>query len=196
MDKNKIIILVLAVIIIVLACGLFATMSTQHKFDTKLTIKGNSTLYEGDSINVKLTDLNGTAIVNQTVNVTITDKDNASYYYSVVTNGKGIGKLKLDKSVGNYTVNCTYAGNDIYAGNSTTKKITIEEEVVEAEPVSYSSSDSSYSSSSSSSSSSRYEYDMQGGLYDTQSGKYVGGQMDGLSKEEVQEYNEAIAEEN
>ena len=171
-------------------------MSTQHKIDTKLTIKSNSTLYEGDSIKVKLTDLNGTAIVNQTINITITDGDNACSYYSVVTNEKGVGKLKLDKDVGNYTVNCTYTGNDIYAGNNTTKKITIEEEVVEAEPVSYSSSDSSYSSSSSSSSSSRYEYDMEGGLYDTQTDKYVGGQMDGLSKEEVQEYNEAIANEN
>ena len=133
MDKNKIIILALVAIIVVLAIALFASMSADNKIDTKLTINCNSTLYKGDSISVKLTDLNGTPIVNQSINITIIDSDNASSYHSVVTNDEGVGEFKLDEEVGNYTINCIYNGNDIYVGNSTTKKITIKEEVVEQE---------------------------------------------------------------
>ncbi len=190
MDNNKIIMLALVAIIVVLAIALFASMSTDNKIDTELTIKGNSTLYKGDSISVKLTDINGNPIVNQEINITIIDEKNRSDYRSVVTDDNGVGKLKLDKDVGNYTINCTYGGNDIYAGNSATKKITIEEEVVEAEPTSYSSA----GSSSSSGSSNRYTRD-EAGLYDTQTGKYVGGQNDGQTKEQVKEYNEGILRE-
>lgn len=87
---------------------------------------------------------------------------------------------------GKYVVNVTYGGNENYTGNNTTQKLTIKEEVVEAEPTS--------SSSDSSSSSSRYVYD-EGGLYDTSTGKYVGGQNDGQSKEQVEQYNNDIYEE-
>ena len=67
------------------------------------------------------------------MNVTVTDKNNASDYHSVVTNEKGVGTLKLDKDAGKYTVTVIYGGNDKYNGCNATKKITIEEEVVEAE---------------------------------------------------------------
>lgn len=164
MDKNKLIIIALVAIIIILAAALFAT-NYHAKEDTELKITGNSTFYEGDSIKVKLTDLNGTPISNQTINVTITDKDNTNSYYSVVTNEKGVGKLKLEKDVGNYTVNCTYGGNDKYNGNITSKKITIEEEVVEAQT-----SSSSYSSSGTNSDD--YVYSEQGDKYIKKSGQW------------------------
>lgn len=168
MDKNKIIIIALIVIILALAIGIFASMNGHAKEDTKLTITSNSTLYEGDSIKVKLTDLNKTPLSNQTINVTLTDDNQTSSYYSVVTNEKGIGTLKLDKSEGNYTVNCTFGGNDNYTGNSTAKKIKIEKEVVEAQTTS--STSSSYSSSESSSDD--YVYSAQGDEYIKKSGQW------------------------
>lgn len=144
MDKNKIIILALIVVIAALLVGMAAMiLPNMNKQDTKLTFKSNSTITEGGSLKIKLTDANGTAIANQTVNITITDKDNSSSYYSVVTNGKGVGKLKLDKDPGKYIVTVTYGGNDNYTGCNATKKIKIEEKVVEAEPVSSSSGQSS-----------------------------------------------------
>ena len=96
MEKNKLMIVGLIIVIAILAIGIFMALSNHEKMDTKLTIKVDSPVHEGDYIKVKLTDLNKTPIANQTVNITITDKDNASTYYSVVTNAKGVGKLKLE----------------------------------------------------------------------------------------------------
>ena len=57
--------------------------------------------------------------------MTITDKDNANSYYSVVTDDNGIGKLKLDKDAGNYVVTISYGGNDNYNGCNASEHITI-----------------------------------------------------------------------
>ncbi len=176
MDKNNMVIIALIVVILALLVGMFA-MANHAKEDTKIAITGNSTLHEGDSIDVKLTDLNGTPLSNQTINITITDKNNTGYYYSVVTNEKGVGKLKLDKSEGNYTVNCTFGGNENFTGNTTTKEIRIEKEVDETQSSSSSSSSNSASASSSgsssgSSSSDEYVYSAQGDKYIKKSGQW------------------------
>ena len=137
MDKNKMIILALIVVIAALLVGMaFTMMPNMAKQDTKLKFKNNSTLAEGDSLKVKLTDANGTAIANQTINVTIKDKDGTSDYHSVETNEKGVGTLKIDKDAGKYDVTVSYGGNDKYNGCNATKKITIKkEEVVQEEVV-------------------------------------------------------------
>ena len=132
-NKNKIIIIALIVVIAILLIAIAATtMPNVNKKDTNVTYKGKSKITEGDTINLKLTDVNGTPLANQTVNITITDKDKSSSYYSVVTKAKGIAKLKSDKSAGNYTVFINYGGNESYNACNFTKKIVIEEEVVEA----------------------------------------------------------------
>lgn len=163
MDKNKLIIIALIVIIILFAIGICATMFSHVKEDTKVLIRCNSTMHEGDTVYIKLIDLNKTPIENQTINVTLTDKDKTNSYYSVVTNVKGVAKLKLDKDVGNYTINCTYAGNENYTGNSSVKKFSIEEEVVEAQT-----SSSSYSSGDTSS----YTYSPQHQSYIRDDGQW------------------------
>ena len=148
MEKNKMIILALIVVIAALLVGMAAMMMpNMGKQDTKLKFKSNSTLTEGDSLKVKLTDANGTAIANQTVNIIITNK-NKSTDHSVVTNEKGVGTLKMDKDSGKYNVTVSYGGNDKYKGCNVTKKITIEEKVAEA-TVSETSAQSSQSGGSS-----------------------------------------------
>lgn len=144
MDNNKIIIIVLIAIIAALLVGIFAMMPNASKQDTKLTFESNATLTEGDSIKIKLTDDNGTAIANQTVNVTITDENSTSDYHSVVTDSDGIGMLKLDKVSGDYTVIISYGGNNQFNGCNATQKITIKEEVVEAQSASTSTTSSNY----------------------------------------------------
>ena len=107
MDNNKIIIIALIVIIAALLVSMAAMMMpNMGKQNTILKFKSNSTLTEGDSLKVKLTDGNGYAIANQTVNITITDKDGFSDYHSVVTNENGTGKLKLDKKC--WKIQCNY----------------------------------------------------------------------------------------
>ena len=127
------IILALIVVIAALLVGMvFTMMPNMAKQDTKFKFKSNSTLTKGDSLKIKLTDANGTAIANQTVNITIKDKKGASDSHSVVTNEKGVGTLKLDKNSGKYNVTVSYGGNDKYNGCNATKKITIEKKVAEA----------------------------------------------------------------
>ena len=146
MDKNKIIILALIAIIVALLIGLAAMMANTNKQDTKLIFRSNDTIDEGDYVKIKLTDVNGTELENQTVNITVTDEDNSNSYYSVVTDEDGDGKIKLDKDAGEYTVTITYGGNDSYEGCNATQKLTIEEKVAEAK-VSETSSQSSGGSS-------------------------------------------------
>ena len=169
MEKNQIIIIALIVVIVALLVGMAAMlMPNMSKQDTQLKFKSNSTLTEGDSLKIKLTDANGTAIANQTVNVTITDKNNASDNHSVVTNEKGVGTLKLDKNAGEYTVTVIYNGNDKYNACNATKKITVEEEVVETEPEIHQSTQSSGSSKNG-----RLHYDEEINVYYDDNGVIV-----------------------
>lgn len=131
-NRNKIIILALVVVIGALLVGIFASMPNFSKQATNLTFKCNSTINEGDSIRIQLTDANGTGIANQTVNITVMDKDKSTDHHSVVTNAKGVGTLNIDKSAGNYIITVKYDGNGNYAGCNATKNIKIEQKVVEA----------------------------------------------------------------
>ena len=149
MERNKIIIIGLVIVIIALLVCCVVMMQTPQKEATKLKITSNNTINEGENITVKLTTLNGSAISDESVNITITSSDGTAQYFSVVTNNNGIANLKL-KDAGNYTVNCTYGGNENYTGNTTTMKLEVKEEVVEVK----SPSNTQYSSSSSSKSSS------------------------------------------
>ena len=146
MEQQKIIIIALIVIIAALLVGMVAMMPNLTKKESNLNFKGNSTIAEGGSLKVKLTDDSGNPIVGQTVNVTITDKNKANSYYTV-------GTLKLEKDTGKYTVTVKYDGNNDFKGCNATKKITIKEKVEEAQQS---------SSSSSSSTPSAYAYKSDG----------------------------------
>ena len=133
-NKNKIIIIALIVVIVALLASIVAiTMPNMNKIDTNVAYKGTAILNESGSISIKLTDVSGTPLEGQTVNITVIDKDKSSDYHSVVTNADGVGKLKLEKSAGKYNLVINYGGNDKYNGCNATKKITIQE-AAEAEP--------------------------------------------------------------
>ena len=154
MEKNQIIILALIIVIVALLVGVVAMMMPNFaKKDTALKFKGNSTIGEGDSIQIKLTDADGNPISGAKVNVTVTNKDKSSDYHSVETNDQGVGKLTLDKDDGKYTISVIYGGNDKYKGCNATKTITIKKEAEQA------SSDTSSTSSSSSKSAYAYKSD-------------------------------------
>lgn len=127
------IICVLVAIVIVLLVALAAIIPQANKQNTILTFENGHEFNEGDSIQIKLTDANGTALANKTVNVTITDGNKANYYYSVVTDDNGIGTLKLDKSAGEYNVTLSYDGNNGYKSCNETQKITIKEKATQTE---------------------------------------------------------------
>lgn len=84
MERNKLIIIGLAIVIVALGVGLAAMMQAPAKEDVKLTIKDKA-IEEGGSVKIKLTDRNSNPIEGQTVNVSITDKKGTTDYHSVVT---------------------------------------------------------------------------------------------------------------
>ena len=150
MDKNKIIIVILIIVVVILAAAMAAMMlpSLNAQKDSKIAIVSNKTLYEGDNLTVKLTDLNKTPIKKEFVNVTVVDKDGKVVVNkSIKTDSKGKATFKLKLDAGNYTVNASFSGNENFTGNTTSKKITIKEEVVESQPSQSSSASQSQSSS-------------------------------------------------
>lgn len=171
MDKNKLIILGLIIVIIALLIVIGAMMLMPAKEASKLTVTGENTIYKEDSVEIRLTDLNGNAISDETVNITITDNDKTSEYYSVVTDEKGIAKLKVDNDEGEYAIYYAFGGNENFTGSNATQNLKIKEEVVHE-----TSSSNSYSSSSSASSSDSSDY----------SGPAV--DSSGITREEAEEY--------
>lgn len=132
-NKNKLVIIALIAVILALLVGILLSMPNLSKADSQLEIIGDDTLVEGSSLQIRLMDINGTALANQTVKVTFTDADSSSSEYSVVTNDEGIGELKLDKNAGDYDVVAVYSGNGGYNGCNATKAITVEKEAVDAQ---------------------------------------------------------------
>ncbi len=127
MDNNKIIIVLLLVIIVLLVVfALVFINPTNAKTGTAITITSNSTLHDGDDFSTVLTDINGTPLANQTVNITIIDANGAKNQQQVTTDGMGNGILQLNGlAVGNYTVNVTYGGNDDYLDTFSSKEFSI-----------------------------------------------------------------------
>ena len=165
-NKNIIIILVVIIVILAAAMGIMFLNPMHAKEPTKIKVTSNKTLYEGNDLSVKLTDLNKTPLSKEKVNITIKNsKGKIVANKTVKTNDKGNAKLDLNLKKGKYDVSVSYVGNENYTGNNTTQKLTIKEKVVEAEPASSSSSSSNYDS---------------GAFYSRQAGKtiYTGEVMD------------------
>lgn len=78
MDKDKIIIIGLIIVIVALIVALAIAMQPPTKENTKLKITSNKTLYEGDTLKVNLTDINGTPISGEVINISITNKNGDS----------------------------------------------------------------------------------------------------------------------
>ena len=135
MDRNKAIVVALIIVVAVLILALAAIMPNYGKEKSNVTIETNDTITEGDPIYINLTDVNGTPIENETVNVTITNDNGTTEQKTAVTNDRGVAKVKMDVDKGNYTVDCTFKGNDNFTENATSETIeVIEEPAVSPQP--------------------------------------------------------------
>lgn len=131
MDRNKIIIIALIAVIAILLIGIAVVMPGFGKEQSNVAIKSNDTISQGESIEIELTDVNGTPINNETVNVTVTDENGTEEIsVEVVTDDEGIAEVEIDneQEAGNYTVECTFEGNDNFTEDSVTQEIEIVEE--------------------------------------------------------------------
>ena len=130
-SKNIIIILLVIIVILAAAIGFMVLKPMHAKQPTKIKVTSNKTLYEGDDLSVKLTDLNKTPLFKQNVNITVKDsKGKVVANKTVKTNDKGNAKLDLNLKKGKYDVTIIYDGNENYTGNNTTQKLTVKEKEV------------------------------------------------------------------
>ena len=136
-SKNIIIILIVIIVILAAAIGFMVLKPMHAKEPTKIKVDSNKTLYEGDNLSVKLTDLNKTPLSKQKVNITVKDsKGKVVTNKTVKTNSKGKAKLDLNLKKGKYNVSVSYGGNENYTGNNTTQKLMVKEKekVAESQP--------------------------------------------------------------
>ncbi len=136
-SKNIIVILIVIIVILAAAIGFMVLKPMHAKEPTKIKVDSNKTLYEGDNLSVKLTDLNKTPLSKQKVNITVKDsKGKVVTNKTVKTNSKGKAKLDLNLKKGKYNVSVSYGGNENYTGNNTTQKLMVKEKekVAESQP--------------------------------------------------------------
>ena len=128
----KNLILVIAIIaVVVCACVFLISIVPHPKADSKMVMTSNDTLTEGDNFTVKLTDLNGTPLANQKINVTIVSGRNGSVQKTLVSDANGEVGFEVDTSaIGNCAVMVKYVGNDEFNGCNLTENVRIEQKVV------------------------------------------------------------------
>ena len=136
-------ILLLIIIVLTIAIGIIFLHPFDSKEPTKIRIISNKTLDEGNSMSIKLTDLNKTVLTGEDVNVTVKNgKGKIVLNKTAKTNSKGIAKVKLDLKKGKYAAYATYGGNENYTGSNATQKLKVRE--VKATLVSSSTQSSSH----------------------------------------------------
>lgn len=187
---NKKIIIVIGIIIIVAIIAALFLNAPSSKEDTKIKMLSKSSLKEGSSIKIELTDLNNTPMDNKTIVIKIINKKGKVDEYSVKTDKNGKAKLKLNKTKpGTYTVNFTYDGDDAYNSSNLSKKIKIIKKVKAKKPES-TIEESAYEEPSTSSN--ELNYDEQLNVYYDSNGMVVDpdgqhGQSVGFSYSEVRD---------
>jgi hypothetical protein len=128
MENKLIISLLLVIIALLVILGMLLINPLDARTDTKIIVTSNDTLFDGDYFSISLTDINGTPIANQTVNITIIDANGGKNPQQVITDGMGNGMLQLNGlAIGNYTINVTYGGNANYSSCNVTQKLTMDE---------------------------------------------------------------------
>ena len=131
-NKNIIIIMLVIIALLAVVAGAMFLQIANAKEPTAVKITSNKTLYEGEDITLKFTNLNKTPLSKENVKITVKNsKGKVVANKTVKTNGKGNAKLDLDLKKGKYNVTVVYAGNDNFTGSNATQKLTIKEEVKE-----------------------------------------------------------------
>ncbi len=167
---SKLTIGILIAIIIVLIIGVVAVMPNMQKQQTKLAMASNTSVYENESVSVKLTTLNDTPIANASVILVFKDQNGSITNKSALTDNNGLCNVSLNGlAKENYSVTIIFEGNDKLMNSSLSSNLEIKQKVTEVQK--------SVSSSTSSSSSSS-------------SGNSIGPEVDsgGITREQAQKY--------
>ena len=129
MDNQKTIIALLCVIIALLAVLAIMFSPLMAKDTSNLAIDDKE-INAGDSLVVKLTDVNGNPISNETINIKLTDKDGITIDEKATTNSKGNANLKIEEA-GTYSAACSFDGNNQFSSTSTAGNLTVKKATTE-----------------------------------------------------------------
>lgn len=132
-NKNIIIIMLVIIAILAVVAGSMFLQINNAKEPATVKITSNKTLYEGEDVTLKLTNLNKTPLSKEKVKITVKNsKGKVVANKTVKTNDKGNAKMDLDLKKGKYNVTVVYSGNDNFTGSNATQKLNIKEEVTES----------------------------------------------------------------
>lgn len=116
--KSKTIITVVIIILVILIGAFLFIQANSH--NTKVDVISNSTLKNGDKVQIVLTDEYRNLYPGEKVQIKILDDSGWANYYDVVTDNSGEASVALSTlDNGNYTIHTTYNGtlfNKAYHG--------------------------------------------------------------------------------
>ena len=116
--KSKTIITVVIIILVVLIGAFLFIQANSH--NTKVDVISNSTLKNGDNVQIVLTDEYRNLYPGEKVQIKILDDSGWANYYDVVTDNSGEASVALSTlDNGNYTIHTNYNGtlfNKAYHG--------------------------------------------------------------------------------
>ena len=116
--KPKTIITVVVIILVIIIGAFLFIQANSH--NTKVDVISNSTLKNGDKVQIVLTDEYRNLYSGEKVQIKILDDSGWANYYDVVTDNSGEASVALSTlDNGNYTIHTTYNGtlfNKAYHG--------------------------------------------------------------------------------
>lgn len=128
MKKTDKWIISLIIIIIAVILAIFAVSSLFGIKESQIEIISNDTVHNGDSINIKLSDIDGNPLSNELVKIVMMDNKGKRQSYSITTDSNGIADTTVaNKDPGRLTINATFEGNEKFNSTNEVKLIKVRE---------------------------------------------------------------------
>lgn len=126
MDRRRTIIIAVGVIAVLAIASFIFISANSH--NTKIEVTSNSTLKNGDILELVLTDEYRNVYPNEVIDVKILDDSGWANKYQATTdeNGKATVELQTFEN-GNYTVHCNYNGTLFNKPSSSVTNLAIDD---------------------------------------------------------------------
>ena len=116
------------IIIIAVILAIFAVSSLFGIKESQIDIISNDAVHNGDSINIKLSDIDGHPLSNESVKIVMMDNKGKRQSYSITTDSNGIADTTVaNKDSGRLTINATFEGNEKFNSSNAVKLIKVRE---------------------------------------------------------------------
>ena len=126
LKKTDMWIISLIMLIIAVILTIFAVSSLFGIKESQIEIISNDTVHNGDSINIKLSDIGGNPLSNESVKIVMMDNKGKRQFYSITTDSNGIEDTTVaNKDPGRLTINVTFEGNEKFNSTNEVKLIKV-----------------------------------------------------------------------